>query len=119
MIEDAGNPKVGDTARTLGVRINVENVDIVVDANGMVHPNTGGMSVSPRIADLLAHRRLSEFGGTGKDPVWRTNINDLGPELVYVSDSPTHGTIQPTKTMTIEEYQKALANIKWRKVECQ
>ena len=56
---------------------------------------------------------------TGKDPVWRTNINDLGPELVYVPDSPTHGTIQPTKTMTIKEYQKALANIKWRKVECQ
>ena len=46
------------------VRINVENVDIVVDANGMVHPNTGGMSVSPRIADLLAHRRPPEFGGT-------------------------------------------------------
>ncbi len=34
--------------------------------------------------------------------------DNLGPDLKYISDSSTHGTIQPTKPMTPEEYQKSL-----------
>ena len=45
---------------------------------------------------------------------------DLGSNLVYIPDHEGHGTIQLTKPMTLEEYQKALAdtNINWEKVEC-
>ena len=115
MIETSSGPQIGDTARTLGVRA---NVDILIDGNGMVHPGTGGMSVSPRPADLPMHRRPIEFGGTGKDPVWRINTRNLGPDLKYVPDAPGHGTVQPTRSMLFEEYQEALANTQkdWRKV---
>lgn len=46
-------------------------------------------------------------------------IADLGPDLKYVPDKPGHGTIQPIRTMTLEEYQKALAEtaLKWRLVD--
>ncbi len=105
MTENNGTPKVGESARTLGVR---HNIDIPIGENGMVHPNTGGMSVSPSPNDLPIHRKPTAYGGTGKDPVWSININDLGSDLKYVPDSPGHGTIQPTRTMTFEDYQKAL-----------
>ncbi|MCM1236256.1 MAG: hypothetical protein NC489_39755 [Ruminococcus flavefaciens] len=50
----------------------------------MVHPKTGGMSVSSSPKDLPPHRKPPEFGGTGKDPVWKMNTSDLGPDLDYV-----------------------------------
>lgn len=105
MTENDGGTQVGDTARTLGVR---PGVDIPVDADGMLHPNSGGVSVSPSPNDLPSHRRPPSFGGTGKDPVWSIDINNLGPDLKFVPDSPGHGTIQPSRSMTLEEYQKAL-----------
>lgn len=115
MMEDGGKHKVGDSVRTLGVR---PDVDIPVDANGMVYPKTGGMSVSPSPDDLPTHRKPPEFGGTGKDPVWGINTDDLGPDLIYVPDNPGHGTIQPAKPMSLKAYQNALANtnINWEKV---
>ena len=115
MIENSeGLPKIGDSARTLGVR---RGVDIPVDNNGIVYPNTGGMSVSPDVDGLPSHRKPPEYGGTGKDPVWKINIGDLGDDLVYIPDSPTHGTIQPSRPMTFDEYQDALAKTmkKWSK----
>lgn len=117
MKEDKGKPAAGDSARTLGVR---PDIDIPVDANGMVYPNTGGMSAAPSVEALPTHRKPPEFGGTGKDPVWKIDINDLGPDLTYVPDSPQHGTVQPTRPMTLDDYQKALANTNanWEKEEC-
>ena len=52
-----------------------------------------------------------------KDPVWEIDPNRLGPNWRYVPDSPTHGTIQPVRPMTIEEYRRALANTRvlWRR----
>lgn len=63
-------PAVGPTGRTLGARV---PLDIPVDADGMVSPGTGGMSVAPfSPANLPSHRRPSSLpGGTSKDPVWR------------------------------------------------
>lgn len=49
---------------------------------------------------LLPHRRPPEFGGTGKDPVWAISTDNLGPDLVYVPDSSTHGTIKPNRPMS-------------------
>ena len=114
-MEDGGKHKVGDSIRTLGIR---PGVGILVDANGMVHLGTGGISVSPSPDDLPTHRKPPEFGGTGKDSVWGINTDDLGSDLIYVPDNPGHGTIQPAKLMSLEDYQKALANtnINWEKV---
>lgn len=94
------------------------NVDIPVDASGNVHPNTGGVSVSPSPQDLPSHRRPPEFGGTGKDPVWKLDVSDLGDDLQHVPDKPGHGTIQPKRSMPLSKYQKALADLKSRWTKC-
>ncbi|HEX9679788.1 MAG TPA: RHS repeat-associated core domain-containing protein, partial [Candidatus Saccharimonadales bacterium] len=102
-----GLPEVGSSGRTLGVRPQ----DIPVE-NGMVRPNTGGMSVSPNSPhNLPPHRRPPEFGGTGKDPVFCIESSCLSDGLQYRPDpnNPTgHGFIEPSREMSSEEYQKLL-----------
>lgn len=110
-----GQPLPEPTARGLGARV---PIDIPVDAQGNVHPNTGGVSVAPYTpGNLPSHRRPTTLGGTGRDDVWGIDSGDLGPDLRYVQDCPTHGTIQPTRTMPANEYQDALKRTKsrWRK----
>jgi 1-acyl-sn-glycerol-3-phosphate acyltransferase len=108
-----GKPEVGPTARTLGAR---PGTDIPV-SDGKVYPGTGGMSVAPSPSDLPAHRRPPEHGGTGKDPVWSIDANDLGPDLQHRPDAPGHGTVQPSRPMTNDKYQSALEQTrdKWKK----
>jgi len=121
MKDDGGKPKIEPSARGLGARPGTgPRTDIPVDSNGMVHPDTGGISASPTPDDLPKHRKPPEFGGTGKDPVWKIDTDELGDNLKYVPDKPGHGTIQPSKSMTLDEYQKALANLqdKFKKVPC-
>jgi len=80
MKDDGGKPAIGPTARTLGARPG----DIEVDAEGMVHPGTGGMSVSPGSPrNLPVHRRPAVLDGTGRDPVWKLNPSDLPSGLRY------------------------------------
>jgi hypothetical protein len=102
------HPEIGMTARTLGAR---PHIDILIQG-AMVYPNTGGISVAPDDPmNLPSHRRPPSFMGTGKDPVWRLNACDLGPELQYRPDprSPTtHGFIEPIAPTTFDEYQRAL-----------
>jgi RHS repeat-associated protein len=117
MTNDNGSPQIAQSARGLGARVG-PGLDIEADAHGMVHPGTGGISVAPSVGDLPAHRRPPEFGGTGKDPVWKMNTDDLGSDLKHVADKPGHGTIQPSRSMHVDDYQKALAETqqKWKKV---
>ncbi len=104
-----GLPRAGVTARTLGARA---GTDIIVDSDGMVRPGTGGVSVAPNdIMELPSFRRPREFGGTGKDPVWFIETDDLGAELRYRPDPDnpaSHGFIQPARRMAFGEYQAAL-----------
>jgi hypothetical protein len=86
---------------------------------GRVRPGTGGMSVAPDSPyNLPRHRKPPRFGGIAKDPVWEMDEADLGPDLQFVADSLQHGTIQPMREMTIDDYQAALARTasNWRKV---
>jgi hypothetical protein len=104
-----GLPMGGATARTLGIR---EGIDILVISD-QVKPNTGGMSVSPSpLYNLPTHRRPAAFGGTGKDPVWKINVNCLSAfQLQYRPDphQPNkHGFIEPITEMPLEEYQQAI-----------
>jgi hypothetical protein len=116
MREDvSGGPMVGPTARTLGVR---PNVDIPVTA-GTVQPNTGGMSVAvDRPENLHPLRRPPQYGGSGKDPVWCLDIGQLVGALQFRQDSPTHGLIEPAQMMRLDELQRNLANTKplWKKL---
>lgn len=91
--------------------------------DGLVHPDTGGMSVTPNDpAGLPPHRRPPGMGGTGKDPVYCLSEACLGDRLKYRPDpgkSDTHGFVEPREPMTLEEYLKALSDTagSWKKVE--
>ncbi|HTH61499.1 MAG TPA: contractile injection system protein, VgrG/Pvc8 family [Paraburkholderia sp.] len=110
-----GFPIAEPTARGLGAR---PNVDIPVGFDGMVHPGTGGISVAPgSAANLSPHRRPASMGGTGKDCACMLNTANLPKTLRYVQDSANHGTIQPSTSMSLPDYQAALASTrgKWVK----
>jgi hypothetical protein len=59
-------------------------------------------------------RRPAEWGGSGKDPVWGISAGRLGAKLRYrddpLPDQPLHGVIEPSGTMTLDEYADALAD---------
>jgi hypothetical protein len=81
-----------------------------------------GVSVAPNgPLNLPAFRRPSEFGGTGKDPVWVIDEVDLPPGLVYRADPDRegHGVLEPAEEMFLAEYETAIASTqeRWRKVE--
>jgi hypothetical protein len=105
-------PEVGKTGRYLGARPSGKFRDIDVDANEMVHPGTGGLSVSPPPPENLHELvRPPEYGGIGKDPLWELETNELPPELAYRPDPKRlkeHGFIEPARAMSFEEYQGAL-----------
>lgn len=118
-------PKIGDSPKSLGVRVPPDpNPDIVPDANG-VRPTTpanpGGMSCATLVQALPRHRRPSEWNGTQTGTtfkVWEIDESDLGPDLAVIRDSPTHITIGPARTMTLDQFRAALAATqpKWKPV---
>ena len=118
--DDNGGPVVGESARRLGAR---PEIDIEPDAESLVQPASGGMSVSPgHPGNLPRHRKPPEWGGTGLDRVWEIPEEELGDGLVYRPDPDRpdiHGFVEPAWPMTFAEYQGALAEtqLKWRLVE--
>jgi hypothetical protein len=140
MAEDNGKPKVGRSARLLGVRPGVD-IDIkqvpagYLDEQGYLlsalsHESVGepvavairnakGMSVSLTIDGLPAFRKPTKFGGAGKDSLWQIDDSKIGGDLEAVRDSPTHVSILPRATMLLEKYEAALANTQndWEKVD--
>ncbi|RKQ86892.1 hypothetical protein C8N24_4908 [Solirubrobacter pauli] len=104
---DGDRPQVGDSARQLGVR---EPDDVVPDDEGKVHPGGGGMSVTPDDPwELPPYRRPEEYGGTGKDPVWRIDEDQLGSSLNFVPDAVFHGVIEPAAAVQLSMFRATLA----------
>ena len=103
-----GKPSCGDTANTLGVR----ETDIPVDAERIVYPRTGGLSVTPDDpARLPIHVRLPRHGGRGRLPVFEIAFDALGNDLAYSPDPGRprdHGFVEPSRAMRLTEYQTAL-----------
>jgi hypothetical protein len=117
-IDYDGRPLLAPTARGLGVR---PDIDIPVDDAGMVEPGTGGMSVAEgSLEHLPAHRRPPAHGGTGLDPVWRIEEDDLGEGLTYRLEEPppAHGMVEPAWGMHLEEFELALAETRDLWTEC-
>jgi hypothetical protein len=140
MAEQNGKPKIGRSARLLGIRpvidIDVEQMPtgylneqgyLLTDSERVFRGelvvvalrNTKGMSVSLSIESLPAFRRPSKFGGTGKDPLWQIDDRNIMGDLQAVQDSPTHVSILPRVTMSLERYEAALANTQndWERVD--
>lgn len=102
-----GLPAIGETGRYLGVR---PGVDILVAPDGFVDSGTEGMSVvPPPVENLVDHRRPPDFGGTGKDPGFELDTEDL-PE--------GHGFIEPARRVSFEEYRRAIHQTRtlWRRL---
>lgn len=110
-------PVCGSTARTLGVRV---PDDIKPDIDGLVHPETGGMSVAVGTPEnLRPHRRPPSFGGRGKDPVFHLLLGSIEPDLSYRADPKdpeSHGFIEPGNVVALDAYQEALCDTRseWR-----
>jgi hypothetical protein len=140
MSEQNGKPKIGRSARLLGIRptidINVEQMPIgYLDKQGYLLPeskreNQGelvtvaikddkGMSVSLSIEGLPSFRKPSEFGGNGKDALWQIDDTKIIGDLQAVQDSSTHVSILPRATMALARYEAALANTQqdWQRVD--
>lgn len=114
-----GSPKLGPSSRTLGAR---PGIDVPAQADtDIVVPGQGGVSISPfDPGNLPVHRRPRSLGGRGDDPVWSIDASDLGPDLCYrpdPDDPSRHGFLEPSRPMTLQEYQEALASTgqRWRK----
>jgi hypothetical protein len=117
MTRDGDHPKVGATAKTLGVRV---PGDLPSD-DGQVSPGTGGMSVAPSWRDLPPHRiprRLlhlaPDAAGSDADACWRMGVGPfeagaVAEGLSLRPDRPDHGLVEPSERMTLERYQAALA----------
>ncbi|MGL4618991.1 MAG: hypothetical protein ACRCZS_08040 [Chroococcidiopsis sp.] len=139
MAEQNGKPKIGRSARLLGVRpnidINIEQMPVgCLDEQSYLLPepqrklhgylvtvaikDTKGMSVSLSIEGLPEFRKPSQFGGNGKDPLWQIDDSMIAGDLQAVQDSPTHVSIMPRVTMALEKYELALANTQqyWERV---
>jgi hypothetical protein len=114
-----GKPALGASATTLGVR---PSTDITPDASGYVHPNSGGMSVSPSLRALpvfLLPRRLQALvpgaAGSNSHSVWRMGegpfVAGAIAERLQLRPDPqnsSHGFVEPGGGMSLTEYQLAL-----------
>jgi hypothetical protein len=141
MVDENGKPKIGRSARLLGVRlgdidINIKRMPVdSLDEQGYLLPeserkfqgelvdvaivNTGGMSVSLSIEALPAPRKPAKFGGYGKYPLWQIDDSNITGDLQAVQDNPTHVSISPRVTMSLERYELALANTQddWERID--
>jgi hypothetical protein len=130
MRESNGKPKVGRSARLLGVRPEVD-IDVVLvpesrlddigDLNNfpeqeteaetvaVVIRNTKGMSTALSIEGLPSFRKPQAFGGTGQDPLWQIEDYHIMGDIEAVQDGETHVSILPRTTMLLARYEAALA----------
>ena len=139
MVEENGKPRVGRSARLLCVRPGTD-IDAAhiprgwldsrgclrseserIDSDQLVEVavrNVKGMSTSLSIGRLPPFRRPVEFGGIGRDPLWRVESEYITGDLEAVQDSDTHVSIMPRVAMLLERYEAALAKTQdyWKKV---
>ena len=116
-LEIDGLPKLGRSARELGIRI---DVDLPVDADGWVEPGTGGMSVAVDDAlNLPKHRRPRSLGGDGRDPVFSLQTRVLPDDLALRVDRRPHALVEPARRSALQIYEAALALTRssWRKID--
>jgi hypothetical protein len=108
-----GKPKVGDSFGTLGVRPSTRTTgsvsDITVDAGGMVHHGTEGMSTFD-----------SPIAPDSRHADWVIEADKIGGDLVVAASPTTPGRyhVVPARSMTLTEYQAFLAATRdlWQRV---
>jgi hypothetical protein len=128
MTPDGEKPRIGSTARTLGVRC---PQDVALDERGWAVPGKG-MSVAPTLTELPHHRiprRLRKLvpSATGCDddrcfrlaelsyrPGVVADALSLRPDLLPRPDGRRHGQIEPTQPMPVSRFSAALGDTQAR-----
>jgi hypothetical protein len=107
MAREGETPAIGD--RDLGVRV---PTDITPDAESIVYPNKGGMSVF--LDDPLAvprSYRPRSLGGTGKKAVWMYAADHLPSGLfLHGAGAREHALVEPDSPQLVEAYRERLAS---------
>lgn len=107
-----GLPEIGSSARTLGIRRGhlAPFCDVKQQSDGeRIAPGEGGMSVAPDDpAFLPPPRRPLALGGYGIDLIWVIESDALSSDLNYRGDSPIHGLIEPSRPMSLLEFERSL-----------
>ena len=120
-------PLVGPSKQRLGVVIpggSSPKPDIAPDAAGVVHPRTGGMSVtSSAMSDVPAHQRPRGMDAGAKGPpgnrVYAIAPGDVVKQPLDIRpDKLTHSLVEPSRPMALAAYEAALAATRqdWRQV---
>ena len=112
MIEEKGQPRLGATALTLGIR---QGHDIEVDAKSTVHRPSyqpggkNGLSCAPAVGLLPPFALPIRFGGRNKKTeVWKLRKGGLGSELEAQRDGSRHISIGPSRSMPLDDYVAAI-----------
>jgi hypothetical protein len=113
-----GAPVCGDQFARLGARTVGRRFDIPAP-NGLVAPNTGGMSTFLDPGFIPIEFRPESHGGVGRIPMFSIDPSLLGTQLSAVPDPgrpEAHVFIEPARTMPISDYQTALCKTagSWR-----
>ena len=108
--EADGLPRVGRSGRELGVRIDGPVRDIPVGEDGMVEPETGGMSVALDAAENLPKPRLPRLlGGEGRDPVFTMFAGEIPGTLALRPDRYPHALVEPGCRCALRDFESDLA----------
>jgi hypothetical protein len=116
-----GKPLVGDSARTLGVRI---PEDARPNDQGMVGPSSAGMSLATcSIWNLPGHRRPVELGngssGKSGDRIYALSVRFARNKKLQVHVThPLHARLEPIGITSLALYKIALSETleHWRQV---
>lgn len=118
MLADNGLPKVGRSAKELGVRV---PADIQPDPQNQVAPNNGGMSVAPAWRQLPTHRipqrlrpQAPDATGNNNMHCWKFGVGTFtngifAPNLSLNITSSNHGNIEPLAKTDLGAYEAAVA----------
>ena len=123
MINNSGKPTVGTDSNMLGVRVPPHpRADVTPDEAGIVRPGSGGMSVAPswrKLPIFLIPSRLKHLvaGARGADSLMCFQFGEgefsdssINSHLILRPNSATHGTVQPSRSMSLADFQQALAD---------
>jgi hypothetical protein len=99
---DDGHPVTGASLSTLGIR----ERDVRPQADGLVQPQTGGMSVTPdRWEDMPKPLLPEPLGGEGRHPLFRMLTSALPSSLAARRDRPGHALVENTVACTFQVLQ--------------
>jgi hypothetical protein len=108
--DDDGRPLISHLgSKGLGVR---PGYDITADEDGIVMPDTGGCSVASDIRAIPTFLLPPEHGGTGKNPLWELDTDELPEYLTWREDPDRDGHyfIEPAYPMELSDFQEAVAS---------